>query len=645
VAAQQRLDAIDPFFRQKTVELLGSACEARRRELDGVPSRKATLDREIGEAREECRRLKNEIEHAGGERLRHIPLLIRSCELQAAAKREADHRYRGALHAAGMSDEVTCPTSFVNVQKRLGPLLRELGESCTRKTGERDEIVAERGTVAASLREEEAEFESLVRRQGNLPETSSQLRRMCEELGLSEKDLPFAAELIAVNPEERAWEASAEMILRGFALSLLVPERHYQAVSRYVDRTRLAEGGRGQKLSYTQVGERSASGSGASPHPNSLLRKLLLREHHPLLPWLRAELADRFDYRCCDTIEEFQEVRGLALTRQRHVKGRGARHEKDDREFVTNPRHFVLGWDNAEKRRCLAEEIRRLREQRESLDRRVEVLDRTLGELRARQEAARTAHGFVDFGAIDYATHEREVETLRQEQRRLEEQNDALRLLKERLVGAEAQVGTLTTARDASIRREGDLEREIADGDRMVANAEAQLRRWRADGTLDHCAGAFAELETLLSEVPLAADSLFDRERTFRDAIRASVERLRGEIEPLKGDLYKLMSKFLRECPEERKDLEADINYLETFLGLWEQIRRDDLPRHERRFKERLNEKVTQEIGLLNAALQTERSEIVSRIGQLNESLRQVEYRPGTHMQLEPRLVRVARPQ
>jgi uncharacterized protein YPO0396 len=49
---------------------------------------------------------------------------------------------------------------------------------------------------------------------------------------------------------------------------------------------------------------------------------------------------------------------------------------------------------------------------------------------------------------------------------------------------------------------------------------------------------------------------------------------------------------------------------------------------------------VIHEIGLLNGAFQSERTEIVSKIDLLNQSLRQLEYRPGTFMRLEPREVR-----
>ena len=32
------------------------------------------------------------------------------------------------------------------------------------------------------------------------------------------------------------------------------------------------------------------------------------------MPWVKGELEERFDYRCCDTLDEFQEAQGLAMT-------------------------------------------------------------------------------------------------------------------------------------------------------------------------------------------------------------------------------------------------------------------------------------------------------------------------------------------
>jgi uncharacterized protein YPO0396 len=99
------------------------------------------------------------------------------------------------------------------------------------------------------------------------------------------------------------------------------------------------------------------------------------------------------------------------------------------------------------------------------------------------------------------------------------------------------------------------------------------------------------------------------------------------------------MARFLREFKDERFDLEPTSDFLSSFLSLAERIKEEDLPRHEERFKDRLNEKVVHEIGILNAAFRTEQTEISTKIAQLNQSLRQLEYRPGTYMRLEPKPV------
>jgi uncharacterized protein YPO0396 len=639
---QRLLGASDTFFRRKTVDLFTPECAALRNERARVRKKKEQLSQDIAELGEECRRLTNEIEQSGGERLRLIPYLLRQHELQAKASREANLRFHDALRDAEVEGEATDAAGFAALQLGLPQLLGELEGQATDRTRRRDDLVVERGKVGHDLREEENELESLQQRPGNLPESLARLRtQICADLGLAERELPFVAELIAVKPEERAWEASIELVLRGFALSWLVPQRHYPAVSRYVDQTRLTNAhGRGQKLVYLRVAERLVQGSGTPAHPHSLLRKLSFREGHPLLPWVRGELAERFDYRCCDTIEEFQQVHGRAMTRQRHIKGGGSRHEKDDREDSAEPRRFVLGWDNREKCRALMEEVRRLRERRDALDRQVKSLEQELSALRTRQAGVLRAQEATDFAVIDHTSHEREIEALRLEKKRLEESDDTIRLLKGRLAEAESRQVGLRASRDEVVGTERDLLRQLTEAEGHVARAGAAFRQREADGTVASQVETFSDLEGCFREQPLTAGNLFDRERAFVEGHRAEAERLRQELDPLKAELGKLMNRFLREFPDEQADLEADVPYLPSFLALQEHLRRDDLPRHEQRFKERLNEKVTQEIGLLHGAFQSEKSEIVNKIRQLNESLRQMEYRPGTHMRLEPRPVR-----
>ena len=307
---------------------------------------------------------------------------------------------------------------------------------------------------------------------------------------------------------------------------------------------------------------------------------------------------------------------------------------------MSDPRYFVLGWDNREKCRLLSEGVVELRRQIKLLDEQIDRLDRELADLRGCQTAAARVLEIADFDAIDFARHQKEVKTLEWERKQLEESNQAVRAVKKRLAAAESRRKALDATNEQLIRDESRVEDDIRDSERLIATARKQIRARQADGTFAKHAECFPQLDAFFVDAPLEATCLVDRELAFSKAKQANREAVRQEIEPLERQLGTLMTKFLMAFPDERADLAATVDYLDSFLQLQEQIRREDLPRHEQRFKERLNENVTNEIGMLNGALRTDCGEIEDKIGMLNGSLWQLEYRPGTYMQLEPRTVR-----
>ncbi|MEI8196649.1 MAG: SbcC/MukB-like Walker B domain-containing protein, partial [Phycisphaerae bacterium] len=375
-------------------------------------------------------------------------------------------------------------------------------------------------------------------------------------------------------------------------------------------------------------------------HAQSLLRKLDLRNGHPLLPWVKAELEDRFDLRCCETIEDFQATADWAMTRQRHIKWRGERHEKDDRERTADPRNFVLGWDNREKRRVLAEGITRLTADIEHIDGQINGAQAALSQLRAQLVAVGRVKLITDFSAIDFGAHAREKDALEGERKSLEDNNEAIRTLRERVKDIETECGKLETCRDDTVKAEERTNNEIKTGRQLISNARTWLTASRADGSLARHLAVFGDIQAALANQDVTVFTVIGIGEAFKASQISEVSRLRGELTPLTNDLLAAMNSYLRQFPDERADLTAGVEYVDSFGALHEQIRRDDLPRHEARFKEHMNEKVIHEIGLLNGAFQSERTEIVSKIDLLNQSLRQLEYRPGTFMRLEPREVR-----
>ncbi len=635
--------ASDSYFRQTTIELFEPACAEKEQEIERLARAKSEYADSLLARREDIRHLRNEIEQAGGDRLKQLPLLIAREDDLLRAKKSAWQRFGADLQCLGLSSDIHDAASFEAVMDRISALEVELSARIKSLEGEKDEQVVARAQLNRQKQEDAEELQSLNQRQGNLPEGLSVIRRrLCEDLRLPEKELPFAAELIAVKPDQREWQASAEMVLRGFALSLLVPVRHYSVVSTYIDRTRLTDGrGQGQRLHYVRVGERIAPAR-ARPtiQPQSFVRKLDLREGHSLLPWVKAELEERFDLRCCDTIEEFQAAPDFAVTKQRHLKWRGERHEKDDRDRTTDPRNFVLGWENREKRRLLAEGITRLTAQMDRLDGEISGAQTALGQLRAQQVAAGRTRQVTGFAAIDFGAHAREKAALEREKQALEDNNETIKTLRDRMQEIEETCQRLEKLRDESIEAEVRAATDLASGRKLIANAVARLAGPRADGSLLRHQEVFADIRASLGTEEVTVSTLLVVEQEFNAARAAEATRLRDELTPLTHDLIDSMNLYLRQFPDEQTDLASRVEYLQSFCALHDQIRRDDLPRHEARFKEHMNEKVIHEIGLLNGAFQSERTEIVSKINLLNQSLRQLEYRPGTFMRLDPREVR-----
>ncbi len=630
---EELLDAADAFFRHKTIDLFVPACSNKRDQLAETNKRQQDLANQIADAQNDCRQLMNEIESASGERLRQIPLLIRAEQATAASRQQADTRLRKLLQTA----EITVPNaltarSIKRLKKPLPTLSLEIDQQVAATERERDERTIKRGEVQRSMSMFETELKTLNKRKSNLAPAMVQMRtQLCRDLNLTEQDLPFAAELMAVSDDQVEWKPSIEKALYGLALNLLVPEQHYKAVSEYINKTRMTDArGRGQRLVYLKVGTPRQGQTKIGP--TSLLNKLVFRADHPLLPWLRAELENRFNFDCCETIDAFRKSPGPAMTSKRHIKYRGGRHEKDDRDRASNVRSFVLGWNNGEKQKHLAVEIGKYRDAIAKLDKEIADADARLFGLRSRLAAIAELDQFEDFAAIDFTQNEQAIAALRLEELSIKSGDESVRVLEQRLGEAQSKVNALMASRDEAVGSAKLLQSEIEDGERLVQNAKTRLAEHATDYT-HH----FAAIDDCFADEPLTVDTVLLRESSFLDTRRRQLRDQTRKAEPVLGKLMKAMNRFLREFPDERADLDAAPEYTEGFCGLLNRIQAEDLPRHEQRFKERLNEKVTQEIGFLNGSLQSEATEIRSKIETLNKSLRQLEYRTGTFMRLEPR--------
>jgi len=637
--AKRQLEATSLYFDFAISRLLTPMCKEWEEKLLYYDDQLREIDRKIGSVSREIARLEVEIAGTGGERMARLPDLIEQEKERAATKQNERTRLESLLHQCEVEAEVKTAEQLFTLQATVRQIISETTQSRNEFQESVRTLQYEIGELKSNLSDDREELLSLESRKGNMPRELVFLRdEICCELRIPTKDLPFAAELMAVLPEYRDWEGSIELVLNGFARDLLVKEQHYAKVSGYIDHNRLKDReGRGQRLNYTRIVSSSPTQRIEDlPSGKHLSAMLRFREENELAAWVRGQIADRFDFLACNTIEEFQNTRHPAMTRNRHVKRGQLQHSKDDRGRAGDRKQFVLGWENREKILALKalidkaeQQLLQLEVRDKSLNDKIESATRRLGNL---EQVA----SFTDFSSIDNESHQQKASEYQLELENLKNSNDRIRELEGQKQECEEQVQSARSRQSDLLKQKTNTEHELKSGQQLCEHSDRQIEDTRRNGTWDVCSLQFESIEALLSEEPLSIQNISTLPKRFKEDRYKAVDRLGEQVESIAGPLRKKMARFLHDFAEYRTDMDAEVESLPEFVVLHTRIEEEDLPRHEKRFKQRLNEKVLHEVGVLNSHLENEREEITSKIEEINEGLRRMEWNPGTHIRLEP---------
>ncbi len=619
-------ETLDGWRAERRIALLDAQIARNTRARDEAQRRAERLDAECDELRERVTALAVAIEREGGGRLREIDRDLARLDLDKQRQATRTREYQALSKLLGLSTRADADT-FAENQARARARLAELEGEETALVQRGRDLHAEILALDAVCRDLAAEIASLEHRRSNIPLHLQELREsLCRELAIPEEALPFAGELIEVAETERAWEPAIERLLRNFAQSLLVPDAHYGSVSRYVDHTRL----RG-RLVYYQTGARERAA--ARPASDSVAGKLLVKPDHSLRGWLDSRLAREFDHVCCDDLDAFRR-QPRALTRAGQIKTGGTRHEKDDRHALDDRTRYVLGWRNEAKRLALKARLREQQAEGETLLARRSTTDADLARLRETRDAARDLANFTGFAEIDvWATTDR-MRVLREERTAVEASSDALATLRERHADA-SRAANEAEDRRTRVREEiaelgARLERDAEDREAAVAARDAVPAEQRDAHfpTLDELADATR------GDREIALRNLDAIQREMREALQARIDAGTKALDASRERLTRRIGEYRERFPAETANLDRAPEGWPEYAEQLEALDRDDLPRFEQRFRELLRTETIHGVALFNANLEEAQRTIHAKIAQINASLRDIEYNPGTHIVL-----------
>ena len=561
--------------------------------------------------------------HAGG----RLPVIEAQLREEASRRAERHHRAErhGELTAKAGLPEASDQESFERIRAEVDARRADAAQRRQTETTAITEATIEVRAAEQASDEIKAEIRSLRGRQSNIDSRSLALRgQLAQSLGVEEVDLPFVGELIQVREDHAQWRGAAERVLRGFALSVLVPTERYAQAAAWVDGHHLKG-----RFVYYRVGDRVARRSvPLSEHP--VLADVLEVKPGRYEDWIADEVERRADHVRLDGPQDFARHR-RAVTLRGQIKA-DRRHEKDDRFAVDDPTRWVLGWSNADKVDALvaaaADLTIRLNTARETLT----SAQRAADEARARDDVLVSLSAFTDWDHLDWAASVRAIADLEAERAHLVGSSAELAALQEQIEQVGKDLLRAKGEQQRIVKRLGGLERDLE----RVAGERDDSARWVARipeaDALRHRA-AFPAIEGRQA-APTTVAECASAEREIGDELSRAVTADQ-ERQALVGQrAVRGIMAFRAAWPSDTVELGADLQSASEYREMQARIAGDDLPRFEAEFKKQLNTNTINDIAGFQAWLDQSAQTIRSRIRTIDDSLGAIDYNPGTRISL-----------
>jgi uncharacterized protein YPO0396 len=619
--------ALHGYFAAKKTALLDWRIRQRSAKMEQLVARIETCRGGLDTLEDRRRQLERAISESGGRRLEEIADEIERLSRDRERITGKENTYRKLckhLNFAFPADEVAFVENL-KVCRQTKDALSRKGDDLHNDTVELEVRLKE---ISEKMNALEKEVLSLQKRESNIPVRNLSIREdLCAAVGLTEAELPFAGELLRVKETETAWEGAAERLLHNFGLSLLVPQDHYAKVAVHVNATHLA--GRLVYLKTSLEGGRPMSPAA----PDCLSRKLDIKTDTPFYDWLERELARRFKHTCCDDTEIFRRCK-TAVTLAGQIKTGGVRHEKDDRYRIDDRRRYVLGWQNREKIRALKMHLDGMEKDHLGFVEKLQQLDRQRRQNTEQRDRLQSLLSFEAFAEIHWQPLARQVVALQEEKEQIEAGSDVLKALQEKLDMVISQQKKKKSVHDELLTKKARLkERIFQDKQRRQAALETLSEVEPEDREV-----LFPQLSEMapvaIEEREITIETCDANQTRMRNWLQQKIENEDEKSKRSRDRAIRQMQAYKGRYPVETSEVDADMDAADAFREMLAHLQREDLPRHERRFKQKLNEETIQGMALFQGQLDGERHEIQEKIETINRSLSAIDYNDNTYILL-----------
>lgn len=613
--------AIDAYSEREKKRLLESAIHQRQVSIDGLNSQLSELETTTRNEYETLQGLQQKRSDSGGSRIEQLTKDIGDTEKQRDTRLSKRNLAEAACQAIGWP----YPDNATEFARRTDEARQEVieAEAWRAEHGEKTfELKKKLDKCEEEFSGIRVEIAAMEKHPSNIPARLLGIReRLANALNIAEDKLPFAGELIEVKEEDSEWRGAIERVLGGFARSLLVADKHYPAVSSYLNENNI-----GERLTYLRVIERPAEIR--SVGPGSLIGKLQFARG-PHTEWLRDELKAHFNYDCVENLQAFRNAT-RAVTQEGQIKHNTIRHEKDDRRRVDDQTQWVLGFDNKAKLKLFKDKALALAGDHEHLRKTLEV-HTEVGTKREQRFVHCQTLANLQWVEVDVASMLARITSLQTQLENEQKAHPDLAVLDE-------QIKHQGATYEAALKKQNACTVSIQTAGNELANLKTNLEELRSEllgfplptQQLENLKRRYNEIPKALELSTLATITL-QVERGINKEKEKLDESIHGHIKVIERQFQV----FVTTWPAEAGGLDPTMASADDFFAKLKRLEQDGLPKFEENFLRLLREQSDQNLTRLSTQLDQERKAIRDRMDVVNESLETAPFGPGTHLVID----------
>lgn len=336
-----------------------------RQQLERQQEQCQKADATVKDVRRELDEVSEMMHGAGGDTLTHLE----NERAQAMQELERMRHTVGRIRQAFTRADEPMPqseTSWEQRRQEAQDFIEDADAQRAELERQRDAYVVRRKGITDRLDPIKRDFERQSRKRTRITQDMEDDRAaIAQATGLSERDLPYVAELMDVRKDEERWRTAMNVAYGPIAQIILVDRRHEQGFARKVSTIDPSTMFRRtwQFIDIDDIDDRNGTREhGEDGERNDRLSdKLRFREDSPFLGWLREQTSSRrLDALCVEHIDDADTARQIQPDGQIKAGQRGS--------YGTKGINNVIGFADEAYLRGLKQQIDRLSEQLRQCD-------------------------------------------------------------------------------------------------------------------------------------------------------------------------------------------------------------------------------------------------------------------------------------